>query len=176
MGFRTGAYARVWKVDQRSDRAVNLQISVSKRNKQTGQYETDFSGFASVLGDAAANAKTLVRGDTIRLGDIDVGTYKKQSGEWAFSFKIYNYEYATRAPQGQIPGGNQQFQQPQQTQQTGQYQYKPPVQRPLPQGNQATPRPQYPSAPGTTGYNGYQSQQPPVDELSEGYSDEGFPF
>ncbi len=45
MGFRTGAYAKVWEVDPVRDTATKIRISTSRKDKQTGEYEQDFSGY-----------------------------------------------------------------------------------------------------------------------------------
>lgn len=50
MGFRNGAYATIWEVKPVSDTNTKARISVSRKNKQTGQYETDFSGFVEFIG------------------------------------------------------------------------------------------------------------------------------
>lgn len=55
MGFRNGAYATIWEVKPVSDTNTKARISVSRKNKQTGQYETDFSGFVEFIGTAAAS-------------------------------------------------------------------------------------------------------------------------
>lgn len=44
MGFRTGAYAKVWEVTPMSDTSTKVRLSVSRKNKQTNEYEQDFSG------------------------------------------------------------------------------------------------------------------------------------
>ena len=54
MGFRTGAYAKVWEVTPISDLSTKIRISVSRKNKQTQAYEQDFSGFVLCIGSAAA--------------------------------------------------------------------------------------------------------------------------
>lgn len=94
MGFRTGAYAKVWKVEPRSDTNVSLRISISRKNKQTGEYEQDFSGFVSAIGTAAAKrAATLKEGDTIKLGDVDVTTkYDKEKGVERVFYKVFSFE------------------------------------------------------------------------------------
>lgn len=75
MGFRTGAYAKVWEVKPFSDTSVKLRLSVSRKNKQTGEYEQDFSGYVNAVGTAAAKkAACLKEGDRIKLGDVDVTT------------------------------------------------------------------------------------------------------
>lgn len=99
MGFRTGAYAKVWKIEPFSDTSVKLRISISRKNKQSGEYEQDFSGFVNAIGTAAAKkAAALKEGDTIRLGDVDVTTkYDKQKEVTYTNYKIFSFE---------VDGGN----------------------------------------------------------------------
>lgn len=54
MGFRTGAYAKIWEVTPMSDTSTKVRLSVSRKNKQTNEYEQDFSGFVLAIGTAAA--------------------------------------------------------------------------------------------------------------------------
>lgn len=94
MGFRTGAYAKVWKVEPFSDTSTKLRISVSRKNKQSGEYEQDFSGFATAVGTAAAKkAACLKEGERIKLGDIDVTTkYDKAKDVTYTNYKIFSFE------------------------------------------------------------------------------------
>ena len=50
MGFRTGAYAKVWEVTPMSDTSTKVRMSISRKNKQSGEYEQDFSGFVLAIG------------------------------------------------------------------------------------------------------------------------------
>ena len=50
MGFRTGAYAKVWEVTPMSDTSTKVRMSVSRKNKQTGEYEQDFSIYNNIPG------------------------------------------------------------------------------------------------------------------------------
>lgn len=62
MGFRTGSYATIWSVESATDTRTKARISISRKNKQTGEYDTDFSGFVDFIGTAAARkALTLKR-------------------------------------------------------------------------------------------------------------------
>lgn len=61
MGFRTGSYATIWSVESASDTRTKARISISRKNKQTGEYDTDFSGFVDFIGTAAAK-KALMLG------------------------------------------------------------------------------------------------------------------
>lgn len=94
MGFRTGAYAKVWSVEPKTDAITRLRISVSRKNKATGEYEQDFSGFATVFGSASAKkAAGLKEGDRIKLGDIDVSTtYDKERNKEYINYKIFSFE------------------------------------------------------------------------------------
>lgn len=94
MGFRKDAYATVWSVQSISDVNTKLRISISRKDKQTGEYFDDFSGFVSVFGTAAAkNASMLNRGDRIKLGDVDVRTkYVKEKNVTYYNFNVYSFE------------------------------------------------------------------------------------
>ena len=39
MGFRTGAFAKVWEVTPMSDTSTKLRMSISRKNKKTDEYE-----------------------------------------------------------------------------------------------------------------------------------------
>ena len=94
MGFRTGAYAKVWEISPMSDTSTKLRISISRKNKQTGEYEQDFSGFVLCIGSAAANsALKLKEGSRIKLGDLDVTTkYDAQKKITYTNFKLFSFE------------------------------------------------------------------------------------
>lgn len=76
-----------------------MRISISRKNKQSGEYEQDFSAFVSAIGTAAAKkAACLKEGDTIKLGDVDVTTkYDKQKEVTYTNYKIFSFE---------VDGGN----------------------------------------------------------------------
>lgn len=94
MGFRTGSYATIWSVESASDTRTKARISISRKNKQTGEYDTDFSGFVDFIGTAAAKkALMLKEKDRIRLGDVDVtNNYNKEKGITYTNFKIFSFE------------------------------------------------------------------------------------
>lgn len=80
MGFREKAFATIWSTEPISDTLTKARISVSRKNKQSGEYETDFSGFVSFIGTAAAKKSACLKEkDRIRLGDVDVSNkYDKE--------------------------------------------------------------------------------------------------
>lgn len=94
MGFRKDNYAKVWSVETVSDTNTKIRISTSKKNKQTGEYEQDFSGFVSCVGSAAASrAAALKEGDRIKLGDVDVTTkYVKENNATYTNFTVFSFD------------------------------------------------------------------------------------
>lgn len=94
MGFRKESFATIWSVEPTSDTLTKARISVSRKNKQTGEYDTDFSGFVSFVGTAAAKkAACLKEKDRIRLGDVDVtNKYDKEKNITYTNFKIFSFE------------------------------------------------------------------------------------
>ena len=116
MGFRTGAYAKIWKVEPFSDTSTKLRISISRKNKQSGEYEQDFSGFVNAIGTAAAKkAACLKEGDKIKLGDVDVTTtYNKDKNITYTNYKVFSFDLeessesapkATTEPQPSVDSG-----------------------------------------------------------------------
>lgn len=99
MGFRTGAYCKVWEVTPKSDVNTVVRLSISRKNKQTGEYEQDFSGFVSFVGTAAAKkAACLKEGARIKLGDVDVTTvYNSEKKVTYTNFKAFGFEDADTA-------------------------------------------------------------------------------
>mgnify|MGYP000756010119 FL=1 len=94
MGFRTGAYAKIWEVTPMSNTSTKVRLSVSRKNKQTNEYEQDFSGFVLAIGTAAAKkAACLKEGERIKLGDVDVTTkYDKEKKVTYTNFKMFSFE------------------------------------------------------------------------------------
>lgn len=102
MGFRKDSFATIWSVEPTSDTLTKARISISHKNRQTGEYENDFSGFVSFVGTAAAKkAASLKERDRIKLGDVDVtNRYDKERNTTFTNFKIFSFEMAD-TPQNQ---------------------------------------------------------------------------
>lgn len=96
MGFRKDAFAKVWDIKPVSDAQTQLRISISHKNRQTEEYEEDFSGFVKCFGTAVAKkAANLQKGARIRLGDVDTCSwYNKDTKETRYSFKCFSFELA----------------------------------------------------------------------------------
>ena len=96
MGFRQGAYCKIWQVRPDSDTKTSVRLSISRKNKFTGEYDQEFSGFVSFVGTACASkAAKLKEGDRIRLGDIDVqNRFDKEKNVTYFYPKVFSFEMA----------------------------------------------------------------------------------
>ena len=94
MGFRKDAWATCWDTEVKSDTMTQVRLSTSRRDKQTGEYVQDFSGFVAFIGTAAAKkAATLKEKDRIKLGDVEVTTkYDPDKKVTYTNFKCYNFE------------------------------------------------------------------------------------
>lgn len=99
MGFRKDSFATIWSVEPTSNTLTKARISISRKNRQTGEYENDFGGFVSFVGTAAAQkAANLKERDRIKLGDVDVtNRYDKERNTTFTNFKIFSFEMADGA-------------------------------------------------------------------------------
>ena len=104
MGLRTGGcYAKVWKVEPK-ERYTKIQCSISKKVKNSDQYETDWSGFMSLVGGAHTKASNLKEGDRIKINEFEVTTrYVKDKGVTYTNYTLFDFE---------IQGNNQQQSKP----------------------------------------------------------------
>lgn len=94
MGFRVGAYGKVWSVDQAKGNFTKVKLSVSKK-QQDGTYATDFNGFCMFIGNAHAKAAMLKGDERIKLGDVDVSTvYNKDQKKEYVNYKVFDFEFA----------------------------------------------------------------------------------
>ena len=95
-GFRDGAYARVWdirRVDGKN--ATDIRISISSKNKETGEYRDDFAGFVRCYGGANTKAANLQQKDRIKLTSTSVSnSYNKEKNETRYYFSVFDFEPA----------------------------------------------------------------------------------
>ena len=105
MGFRNGAYATIWDVKPGASNSMRCRLSITRKDKTSGEYVQDFSGFCDFWGQASAKASRLKERDRIKLGDVDVSSrYDKEAGKEYINFKVFDFEMAegTAAP-GRAP-------------------------------------------------------------------------
>jgi len=94
MGFHPGAYSMIWQVEPKGT-WTKVRLNTSRKNKDTGEYEQDFSGFVSFVGNANAKAQQLKERDRIRLGDVDVTTrYDKERNREYVNYTCFSFEMA----------------------------------------------------------------------------------
>lgn len=95
MGFRTGAFATVWSVEPGKGNFTKVRLTVSRKNKETGQYDQDFSGYCMFIGTAHAKSTQLREKSRIKLGDIDVSnTYDKEAHKEYVNYKVFSFDMA----------------------------------------------------------------------------------
>lgn len=112
MGFRTGAYAKVWSIRPISDTMASINISTSKKNKQTDKMEKDFSGFATCIGTAAVKkAMALKEGDVIVIGDCEVAmTYGADNKPKYTNYNVFSFEMAEEKGKANAGSAGQSYQ------------------------------------------------------------------
>lgn len=96
MGFRTNAFATVWSVEPgKSPNATKVRISTSRKNKQTEEWEQDFSGFVNFVGDAGRAAAKLKEKDRIKILGCDVTSrYDADAKREYVYYTVFEFEKA----------------------------------------------------------------------------------
>lgn len=96
MGFRQGCYASVWSTElSKTGNTTRVRLSVSRKNKMTGEYEQDFSGFCTFIGNAHKMAAALKERDRIKILECDVSTtYDKEKKVEYVNYKVFDFEMA----------------------------------------------------------------------------------
>lgn len=93
MSFRQNAWAKIWEITP-NEKSTKVRLSTSKKNKQTGDYEQDFSGFATLAGTAHRDAAKLKVGDRIKIGECEVtNRYDKSKNITYTNYSIYTFEF-----------------------------------------------------------------------------------
>lgn len=100
MGFRSGAYAAVFSVKKGNGKYYDVNLTTSKKDKSSGNYNTDFRGFARFIGNAAdtiakysgKNGSPVCR---IKLGDVEVtNSYNKEKDITYTNYAVFSCEIA----------------------------------------------------------------------------------
>lgn len=94
MGFRTGAWATLWEVKDKG-KYSEVRLSISKKNRATEQYETDFSGYCNFVGSAHEAIKSMpdVNKYRLKLGDCEVtNSYNKEKNQTFTHYAVFSVE------------------------------------------------------------------------------------
>lgn len=98
MGFRNGSFATVWSVEPGRGNFSNVRLTISRKNRETDQYEDEFSGYCMFIGEARVKAEHLKERDRIKLGDVDVTRrYDKEKNKEYYTFKVFSFDAADAA-------------------------------------------------------------------------------
>ena len=96
MGFRQNGYMTVWSTEpSTSSNTTKVRLSSSRKNKKTGEYEQDFSGFCTFIGKAHDMAAELKAKDRIMIVECDVSTsYNKEKKVEYVNYKVFDFTMA----------------------------------------------------------------------------------
>lgn len=103
MGFAQGNFAKVWKVEDGKGNYSVAQMSTSKKNKATGEYETDWqNSFVRLVGTANDQAKSFKEKESVKIGRCDVtNNYDKEKKITYTNYVIFNFEDANTSSGGE---------------------------------------------------------------------------
>ena len=106
MGFRQDAYATVWSVEDKG-KFSKVQLSTSRKNRETNEYETDFSGFVAFVGNAHKKAGSLRKNDRIKLDGCDVTTtYDEKKKITYTNYTVFDFATANSTRKTSSPVDN----------------------------------------------------------------------
>ena len=106
MGFHEGAFATVWEITNQGDNFSKVRLSISRKDKKSDEYVTDFNGFVGLVGEANKKLglidSALSSGDRcrIKIGACDVtNKYNKDEGREYTNFTMFDFEMSDGATQ-----------------------------------------------------------------------------
>jgi hypothetical protein len=107
MGFRDGAFCKLWKLDT-TGKYPQGQISISRKDKDSGEYVDDFSGYVSFIGDAATAIKKIPAQGRFKIKGCDVSrVWNKEKQREFINFRVFDLEDATSAAPSTAPANQQ---------------------------------------------------------------------
>ena len=106
--FSNNAYAKVWKIQEvktsNEKTKKTIQASTSKK-KEDGSYETDFSGFITLVGKA--RDKEIAEGDRIQLLSVGVtNNYDKEKKITYTNFICFDFKTQAEINRDNAARGN----------------------------------------------------------------------
>lgn len=94
MGFRNGAWGKIWNHEDKGKYSV-VELSTSRKDRETGDYRTDFSSkFVRFIGTAHDRLNDLQENGRIKIGECEVTTEKGNDGKWYTNFLVYSFDNA----------------------------------------------------------------------------------
>lgn len=103
MGLKNGAKLSIWEV-KKCGKYTDIQASTRKKNNQTGEWETDFSGYIRLVGNANTKATDFSEGKLQNPIKIEVGgfevtqKYSKEHQKTFTNFVMYDFETEDAQP------------------------------------------------------------------------------
>lgn len=96
MGFRQGAYAKIWSVEDKGNYSV-CNLSISKKNKDTDKYDIEFQdGFVHLVGTAHTGISGMdipKNGLSIKISSCDVtNNYVADKKKLYTNYVIFGFE------------------------------------------------------------------------------------
>jgi hypothetical protein len=94
--FGTNNYCTLWGIEDKGKYSV-VEMSTSRKDKETGEYTTDFSSkFVRFIGEAHNKLKKYgySRKDRIKLTNCGVTTDKGNDDRWYTNFLVFDFEDA----------------------------------------------------------------------------------
>lgn len=93
MGFGTGKFTHIWKIENKGNYHV-AEMSTSKKNKDTDQYETDWSNkFVRLVGTAHQQIEKMDISKNVKIGACEVtNKYDKEKNTTYTNYVIFNFE------------------------------------------------------------------------------------
>lgn len=102
MAFGNGQFMKIWEVADKGS-YTEVSMSSSKKNKQTGEYETDFSSkYVRFVGNA--KLQNPMKGQRIKITECSVSNIYYKDGERQFmknpAYAVFAYELQQDGAQG----------------------------------------------------------------------------
>ena len=92
MGFREGAFATIWEITDEKKYA-SVKLSISRKDKESGEYKKDFSGIVRFIGNAYKTVKNRDPETRIKLGACDVTNhYDKEKERLYTNYAVFECE------------------------------------------------------------------------------------
>lgn len=98
MGFRQGAYARIWSVEEGAGKYAIANMSVSRKNPDTEEYKTEWQdGFVRLVGKAyedIGNIDIPEGGISVKISSCDVtNNYDTNKKKLYTNYVVFGFEY-----------------------------------------------------------------------------------